>query len=317
MSPTERAFVPLGVGGAGLGNHRAALDDDAAEALLVEAWDAGVRLFDTAPHYGLGLSERRLGDFLATRPRDQFRVSTKVGRRLEPQVNPAGRLDDEGFLVPADHRRVWDFSADGIRSSLEDSLRRLRLDRVDTVYLHDPERWDLDAALEQGLPALARLKEEGLVGAVGVASMRTDALLAAARRGPVDELMVAGRYTLVDQRAGDELLPFCAEHGIDVVAAAVFNGGLLAGPPTAASTYDYTDVPGDVLRRAQDLDRACSAAGVPLAAAALQFPLRNPAVRSVVVGAVEPGQIAANVDLLGVPVPDQLWDRLEQRSEVA
>jgi D-threo-aldose 1-dehydrogenase len=291
-----------------------ALDDDTAREVLEEAWRVGVRLFDTAPHYGLGLSERRLGDFLVTRPRDEVRVSTKVGRRLVTQPNPTGALDDEGFLVPADSRRTWDFSRDGIRRCVEESLERLRLDRLDSIYLHDPERWDLEAALAQGLSALAELKEEGLVGSIGVGSMDGAALLAAARTGRVDELMVAGRYTLVDQGASEELLPLCAEHEIAVVAAAVFNGGLLAGALDASSTYDYGDVPPAVMRLAQEMHHACAAAGIPLRAAALQFPLRHPAVRSVVVGAVEPGQVEANARLMAVTIPEELWASLDQRT---
>jgi D-threo-aldose 1-dehydrogenase len=284
--------------------------------VLEEAWRVGVRLFDTAPHYGLGLSERRLGDFLVTRPRDEVRVSTKVGRRLVTQPNPTGAFDDEGFLVPADSRRTWDFSRDGVRRCVEESLERMRLDRLDTAYLHDPERWDLDVALAQGLPALAELKEQGLVGSIGVGSMDGAALLAAARTGQVDELMVAGRYTLVDQAASEELLPLCAEQEISVVAAAVFNGGLLAGALDASSTYDYGDVPPAVMRRAQEMQHVCAEAVIPLAAAALQFPLRHPAVRSVVVGAVEPGQVEVNARLMSVTIPEELWARLDHRTGV-
>ena len=228
------------------------------------------------------------------------------------QDNPTGALDDEGFLVRADLRREWDFTEAGVRATVEGSLTRLGLDRVDVAYLHDPERWDLAPALASGLRALGALREEGLVGAIGVASMRTDALLAAARAGLVDELMVAGRYTLVDRAAEDLLLPLCAEAGIEVVVAAVFNGGLLVDHPTADSTFDYGAVPADVLARATRLDALCSAAGVPLAAAALQFPLRHPAVRRVVVGAVQPGQVEANLGLLTTTIPDPLWERLAE-----
>lgn len=306
----------LGLGGAGLGNHRVALDDATARAVLEEAWLRGVRLFDTAPHYGLGLSERRLGDFLAGRPRDEFEVSTKVGRRLVPVADPDGSPDDEGFVVPADLRREWDFTESGIRQTLADSLGRLRLAHVDTVYLHDPERWDLAEALAQGLPALRRLREEGLVRRIGVGSMDLAALTAAAATGMVDELMVAGRYTLVDPRAEERLLPLCAEAGITVVAAAVFNGGLLAEEPHSAATYDYDRVPPDVLDRATRLAAACARAGVPLPAAALQFPLRHPVVRSVVVGAVAAAQVAENVRLSDVVVPEDLWAELAGIVEV-
>lgn len=311
MSP-EPGALPLGLGCAGVGNHRVALTDEAAAAILDRAWSAGVRLFDTAPHYGLGLSERRLGEFLRGRPRAQFRVSTKAGRLLEPQANPDGALDDEGYLVPADTRRVWDFGASGIRASVESSLTRLGLDRLDTVYLHDPERFDLAAGLDDGLPALIALRDEGLIGAIGVGSMDRGALLAAARRDGVDELMVANRYTLADQAAADDLLPLCADRGIRVVAAAVFNGGLLASAPTERSSFDYGPVPADVLSRARVMYDACAAAGVPLAAAALQFPLRHPAVGTVVAGASRAEQVTSTVDLLQADIPPGLWDRLVQ-----
>ncbi len=313
----ESSAIRVGLGGAEIGNHRVALDETAAHALLEAAWSAGVRLFDTAPHYGLGLSERRLGTFLAGRVRDGFRVSTKVGRRLVAQDNPTGALDDEGFLVAADLRREWDFTEAGVRATVEDSLTRLGLDHVDVAYLHDPERCDLDAALASGLPALVRLREDGLVRSIGVGSMHVGALLAAARTGLVDELMVAGRHTLVDRSAERELLPLCSESGIEVVAAAVFNGGLLAEHPTAQSSFDYDAVPADVLARATTLERLCAEAGVPLAAAALQFPLRHPAVQRVVVGAVHPSQVEDNLRLLATPIPPALWHELEALDDPA
>ena len=313
MSRPDRR-VDLGLGGADIGNHRVAMDDADARSLLEAAWAGGVRLFDTAPHYGLGLSERRLGEFLGGRERTGYRVSTKVGRRLVARTGPDGALDDEGFCVPAAWRRVWDFSETGIRSTLEASLTRLGLDRVDTAYLHDPERWDLARGLSEGLAALHRLKQEGVVGAVGVASMRLDALLAAARTGLVDELMVAGRYTLIDQEAAAELLPLCAEQGVAVVAAAVFNGGLLAAEPGQGSTYDYAAASPEILARARRVSTVCQDAGVPLPAAALQFPLRHPAVRSVVVGARDATEIHESCRLVRRRTPDELWERLELTS---
>ena len=303
----------LGLGTTGIGNHRLAMSDDDAWPLLETAWDCGIRHFDTAPHYGLGLSERRLGRFLATKPRAEYVVSTKVGRLLEEDPDGARRRDDEGFDVSATHRRVWDFSEAGVRRSLEESLTRLGLDDVDVLYAHDPERWDLDRGLESGLAALAALRAEGRVRAIGVGSMVTDALLAAVRTGAVDLIMAAGRLTLADQSLAAEVLPACRDNGVSVVAAAVFNGGLLADHPTAQSTFDYAPVSPDLLQRALRIEAVCASYEVPLPVAALQYPLRHPAVRSVVVGAVEPAQVRRNADALTAPVPEDLW--LELRNE--
>ncbi len=300
-------------GGAGIGNHRVALDEPAAQALLEAAWTAGVRLFDTAPHYGLGLSERRLGAFLAGRARDEFRVSTKVGRRLVAQDNPTGALDDEGFAVPADLRRGVGLLrgghprlAGGVTGS--GSASTTSTSPTSTT----PSAGTSSRASTPGSGPWPGSATRAWSAAIGVGSMSTEALLAAARTGLVDELMVAGRYTLLDRSAERELLPLCAESGIEVVAAAVLNSGLLAGHPAPTSTFDYDVVPADVLARALRLDELCDAAGVPLAAAALQFPLRHPAVQRVVVGAVDAEQLAATLALLATPVPVTLWDRLER-----
>lgn len=303
----------LGYGCAGIGNHRLAMTDAEARTLLEAAWESGIRHFDSAPHYGLGLSELRLGAFLATKPRNEYVVSTKVGRLLVDDpggLDGTDRLDDEGFVVPALTRRVWDFTEDGVRRSLASSLERLGLAEVDVVYLHDPERWDLDRGLGDGLPALAKLKAEGLARRVGVGSMDTAALLAAARSGLVDVLMAAGRYTLADQSLAEETLPVCVAEGVDVVAAAVFNGGLLAAEPTPDSTFDYAPVPDDVLDHARRTAAVCARFGVPLAAAALHFPLRHQAVASVVAGGGEPAQIATNAGYIAMGLPDELWAAL-------
>lgn len=308
--PYPSSISSMGYGCAGIGNHRLAMTDAEARTLLEAAWESGIRHFDTAPHYGLGLSELRLGAFLATKRREEYVVSTKVGRLLVDNPNGVGRLDDEGFVVPALTRRAWDFTEDGVRRSLASSLDRLGVAEVDTVYLHDPERWDLDRGLGDGLPALAKIKAEGLAHRVGVGSMDTGALLAAARSGLVDVLMAAGRYTLADQSLAEETLPTCAAEGVDVVAAAVFNSGLLAAEPTPDSTFDYAPVPDDVLDHARRTAEVCARFGVPLAAAALHFPLRHPAVATVVAGGVEAEQIATNAGYLAMGLPDELWTAL-------
>ena len=306
----EITLTRLGYGAASIGNHRMELSDVDADRILEAAWAGGIRHFDAAPHYGLGLAERRLGRFLAGQPRDQYVLSTKVGRLLEPNPSGAGHHDDEGFVVPATHRRIWDFSAAGVRRSLEESLGRLGLDRVDVLYLHDPERWDLQRGLADGLPALVGLRDEGLTTAIGIGSMQTAALIAAAGTGIVDLLMVAGRYTLADQSGAADLLDACRDNKVGIVAAAVFNGGLLAGPVTGASTFDYEPAPAAVLARARRIEAVCADFDVPLRAVALQYPLRERLVRSVVVGGTSPDQVRQNAVDMARDIPSQMWERL-------
>lgn len=306
------ALGPLGYGAANLGNLYRPMTDGLAWSVLDAAWESGVRYFDTAPHYGLGLSERRLGAYLATKPRKEFVVSTKAGRLLRPSPSTAGSLDSaHHFAVPATLRRVWDFSESGIRASLAESLERLGLDRVDVLYLHDPEEDDLEPALASGIPALAALREEGVVDAIGIGSKSVPALLAAARTGVLDLLMVAGRFTLVEQPVADELLPVCRDGGIGVVAAAVYNSGLLASArPHAGARYEYGEVPPDVLDRARRIGAVCRELGVALPEAALQFPFTEPSVRSVVVGGATPAHVVENARRMRADVPPELWARL-------
>jgi D-threo-aldose 1-dehydrogenase len=298
----------LGYGAANVGNLYRALSDEAAWAVLDAAWESGVRYFDTAPHYGLGLSERRLGAFLATKPREEYVVSTKVGRLLRPSPETADGLDLENlFAVPASLRRVWDFSADGVRASLEESLERLGLAHVDVLFLHDPDEHDLAADLASGVPALAALRDERLVDAIGIGSKSIEALLAAVRTGALDLIMSAGRYTLLEQ--ADEVVAACREHGVGIVAAAIFNSGLLA-TPRPGGRYEYGAVPEATLAQAERLAEICERHGVTLPEAAVQFPLREPAVRSVVVGAATPEQARENAQRMEAEIPEALWNEL-------
>jgi D-threo-aldose 1-dehydrogenase len=295
----------LGFGGGPIGGLFAPVDDEAAHGALEAAWDGGVRFFDTAPHYGIGQAERRMGEFLRQRPRESYTLSTKVGRLLVPQ-DPAGRVD-ESFEVPATHRRVWDFSRDGVRRSVEDSLDRMGLDRVDVLFLHDAEE-HLDEALRDGYPALAELRAEGTVGAIGAGMWYPEMLTKLVREADLDVVMLAGRYTLLLQPALDELFPACAERGVSVLAAAVFNSGLLASPrPPERATFDYQAAPPDLLRRAHRMADVCEARGVTLPQAALAFPLAHPVVAGVVVGMRSAEEARRNVADFGADVPPQLW----------
>ena len=304
------ALTELSLGCAQLGNLYREISDADARTTVDAAWELGVRSFDTAPHYGLGLSERRLGAALAAHPRDAYVLSSKVGRLLEP-VEPADGLDDQGFVVPATHRRVWDFSRDGIRRSLEESLGRLGLDRLDIVYLHDPDE-HLTEVLATGYAALEELRTEGTIGAIGAGMNQSRMLADLVRETDLDVVMLAGRYTLLEQGALDDLLPLCRERRVAVVAAGVFNSGLLASPdPSADARYDYGDAPRKLVERAQAIARICARHGTTLPAAALAFPLAHPAVASVCVGARSAAQIQRNVTLLGEEIAHDLWSELK------
>ncbi|MCP2636179.1 aldo/keto reductase [Microbacterium sp. HD4P20] len=298
----------IGYGAANLGNLHRELTDDEAWAVLDAAWDSGVRAFDTAPHYGLGLSERRLGAFLRAKPRDEYVLSTKVGRLLRVNPDDDGSLDlDNDFHVPAALRRVWDFSGEGIRTSLEESLERLGLDRVDILYLHDPERHDLDLAVAQALPALVELRESGVVSAVGVGTMTTAAIEAVTAAAALDLVMIAGRYTLLEQPAAS-VLPEMSRRGTSAVAASVFNSGLLASPrPERDARYEYGRLPDELWDRLVRIADICDAHQVPLPAAAIQFPLRAAVVRSVVVGGSRPAQVSENAARMNEEIPEALW----------
>ena len=301
----------MGLGCAQLGNLYTAIDDRTATATVDAAWDAGVRYFDTAPHYGLGLSERRLGAALAGRPRDAYTISTKVGRLLAPDPGGVSRRDPDLFDVPATHRRVWDFTAGGVRRSLTESLERLGLDRVDLVLLHDPEG-HADVAEAEGYPALRELREQGLVRAIGVGSTDVAVLHRFVTRTDLDVILLAGRYTLLEQPALDELLPACEQRGVPVLTAGVFNSGLLAEDrPHAALTYDYAQAPADTLRRAQQIAAVCARHGTSLPAAAIAFAAAPTPVTAVVLGAQTPDQVRRNAALAAAPPPPAaLWSDL-------
>ncbi|GAB2881642.1 aldo/keto reductase [Streptomyces mayteni] len=298
----------LGCGGGPLGGLFAAVEDGTAAATLAAAWDSGIRYFDTSPHYGIGHSERRIGAFLRQRPRASFTLSTKVGRLLVPQ-DPAGQVEE--FQVAPTHRRVWDFSRDGIRRSVEESLTRMGVDRVDTLFLHDAEE-HFEDALRDGYPALAELRAEGVVGAIGAGMWHTGLLSRLVREADVDVLMLSGQYTLMTQVGLDELLPACVERGVSVLAASVFNSGLTAtARPTADAHFDYAPAPEPVLRRAHAIADVCAAHGVSLPEAALAFPLRHPAVAGVVVGMRSPEEVRGNVAAFEAEVPERMWADLK------
>jgi D-threo-aldose 1-dehydrogenase len=297
---------PYGFGVAPLANLGHEIEEQVAWNALEAAWAAGVRYFDAAPHYGLGLGERRLGRFLATKPRDEFIVSTKVGRLLVPNADgPAP--DPEGFDVVSPLTRRRDYSRDGVRRSIDESLQRMGLDRIDIVFVHDPDDYYTDA-LEHAFPALDELRREGVIASYG-AGMNQSAMLADfVRSTDLDVVMCAGRYTLLEQGALDDLLPAAAARGVSVIAAAVFNSGLLARDrPTAEVTYNYAPAPAELVARVNALADVCEGHGVSLPAAAMQFTLGHPAVATVCTGARSADQVARNAALFNIDIPQTLW----------
>ncbi|WP_411120359.1 aldo/keto reductase [Streptomyces sp. 058-1L] len=308
--PLGRSGVPvtaLGFGGAAVAGLYEDVGEEVAAAAVEAAWDVGIRYFDSAPHYGLGLSERRLGAVLRNRPRNEFTLSTKVGRVLEPYE---GGGDDRanGFAVPATHRRRWDFSADGIRRSLEDSLSRLGLDQIDLVLLHDPDDHG-EQAFREAYPALEELRSQGVVSAIGVGMNQTWMLTRFVEDTDVDAVLCAGRYTLLDQGALKTLLPAAEAAGKSVIVGGVFNSGLLAAPAPGA-TYNYAAAPDEVVRRALQIRDLTESAGVPLRTAALRFPFSHPAVASVLIGARSADQVRDAATQFHRFLPDHMWEAL-------
>lgn len=281
----------LVLGTAPLAGLYSAVDDLLARSTLERALELGVRRFDTAPLYGSGIAERRLGAALAGRPREDLWVSSKVGRLLRPG-EPDPVFQSASPLAP-----VFDFSAEGIWRSLEESLERLGLDRVDMAFIHDPEEH-----MEEGLAAARMLRAAGMP--VGLGTNEVETAVAFVLDGAVECVLLAGRYTLLDRSAEAELLPLCAERGIVVLAAAVFNSGILAG----GSTFDYRPASDELRARVHQLESCCASYDVPLAAAALQYPLRHPAVERIVVGARSGAEVDDNVAHLELAIPAALWD---------
>ncbi|MEV0738577.1 aldo/keto reductase [Streptomyces sp. NPDC050549] len=298
----------LGLGAAPLGNLFTEVDDEQAYRAVDVAWQQGIRYFDTAPHYGIGLSERRLGAALRDRPRAEYTISTKVGRRLERVETVTGDDLADGFAVPATSRRVWDFTADGIRRTLDASLERLGLDRVDIVYLHDPDD-HAEQAFHEGYPALEKLRAEGVVGAIGAGMNQAGMLTCFIRDTDVDVVLCAGRYTLLDQSALTELLPSAVARGKSVVIGGAFNSGLLADPKPDA-TYNYAQAPAELLDRALRMKEAAERHGTTLRAAALAFCAAHPAVASVLVGARSEAEVRDCAEQFAAKVPGAFWQEL-------
>ncbi|WP_229076761.1 aldo/keto reductase [Actinoplanes sp. DH11] len=297
LGGTGVAVTRLGMGLAPIGGLYAPVGDETAAAAIDAAWNAGVRFFDTAPFYGAGLSELRAG--AALRGRDGFTLSTKVGRRLVPGV----AAEPGVWAEPTGRVPVFDFSAAGVHAAYRDSLERLG--RIDVLHLHDPDD-HFTEAMGHALPALAGLRKDGAIRAVSAGMNQSAMLTDLVRTGLLDCVLLAGRYTLLDQSALADLLPECERRGVSVIVGGVYNSGVLADPVRAA-TFDYRPAAPTVVARAQAMARLCERHGVPLRAAAVQFPLGHPAVVSVLVGMRSPEEAADAAAMAAVPIPGALW----------
>ncbi|MFO1035685.1 MAG: aldo/keto reductase [Geminicoccaceae bacterium] len=313
---TDLMASTLGFGGGPIGNLRRAISDLDAETVLDAAWTAGIRYFDTAPLYGLGRSELRLGAFLRCRPRDEFVLATKVGRLLVP--SPGGNIETHGFVDIPPFAVTYDYSHDGALRSIEASLARLRLDRIDIALVHDidgrthgpaqPARFD--EALSGAWRALVRLKAEGVVGAIGLGVNEWQVCRDWALRAEPDLFLLAGRYTLLEQAPAAEFLPLCRERGISLVIGGPYNTGILVTGPVPGAWYNYAPATPEILERVRQIEAVLRRYDVPLPAAALQFPLQEPAVATVIPGLMSPAEVATTVAAMSHDVPDAAWNDL-------
>jgi D-threo-aldose 1-dehydrogenase len=301
----------IGLGSAPLGGLFSAVSDADAEATLEAGWSAGIRFFDTAPLYGFGLAERRLGAFLRQQKRDSFAISTKVGRLLHPD---AGSAEDDDYKGAPALRPQFDFSYDGVMRSVEESLDRLGLDRVDVLLLHDPDD-HYDAAVNGAFRALMRLRDDGTVKAIGSGMNQSEMLTRFAEAVPVDCFLLAGRYTLLDQGALEALFPVCTARNIGILLGGIYNSGILANPHAGAK-FNYQDADAALVARALELDELCRKHGTELKAAALQFCMAHPAVTVAVMGARNAAEVADNIAMSKRTVPQAFWQELRAKNLV-
>lgn len=306
----------LGFGSAPLGDIYSVLDDAAAIGAVRAAYESGVALFDTAPHYGHGLAEHRIGTALRGVPRENFVLSTKVGRRMEPRQ---GRIGESRFVGGFPHRGVYDYSYDGVWRAVEQSLIRLGLDRLDLLLIHDADRWThgdagetrFNEAMNGAYVALDKLRAEKVIRGIGVGLNDAGWLARYARAGDFDVMLCAGRYSLLEQPALAEFLPLAQEKRIGVMLGGVYNSGILATGAVPGARYNYVPPPPEIVDKVNRLSAVCARHQVTLAQAAVHFPLGHPAVSAVVLGAVTPDEVARNVAMLTKPVPPDLWRELK------
>lgn len=309
--------VRIGYGAAGIGNLYEAVPEAVADATLEEAYAAGIRYFDTAPLYGSGLSEIRVGRFLRQVPRDSFLLSTKVGRYFVPPYGEA--FKGTGYFAPLPLKPVIDYGYDATFRSLEQSFARLGVSRIDILYIHDIDRrnqgeaFDLNyrTAVEGCYRALDELRRAGQVGAIGIGVNESEVASSFIRDADLDIVMLAGRYSLLDQEALADFLPEASKRNVDVVAVGVFNSGILAKGARPGAKFDYGDAPAEIIEQTLKLNAVCDAFGIPIQAAAVQFAFGHPAVKSVVLGMAKPERIRQNLAWFETPIPAAFWQRLK------
>jgi D-threo-aldose 1-dehydrogenase len=311
---TTLEVTTLGLGTATMGGSRIPVTQHEGEAIVRAGWDAGVRYFDTAPFYGLGAAERRVGDALRDMPRDAWVLSTKVGRLLRPTNRPGSSTD--GRLAPMPFEVVYDYSYDAIMRSVEDSYQRLGLAKIDILYVHDigvDQHGEVESARhikalrESGYKALDEMRRTGVVSAIGLGVNEKAVLIEAMGFGDWDAFLLAGRYTLLEQAPLDDLLPMCVQRGTSIVVGGPLNSGILAG----RDTWNYATAPADVVAKVKQIETVCGAHGVPLAAAALQFPLAHPAVCAIIPGPRSAAEFESNLALFTWSIPASLWSDLK------
>lgn len=318
IGKTPLAVTTIGFGGAAIGGLYRECTRDAAMETLQAAWDAGLRYFDTAPFYGFGLSERRTGDFLRDKPRETYVLSTKVGRILRPV--PEDQVPDHSYVNPLPFTVDYDYSYDGIMRSFEFSFARLGLNRIDILYVHDVGAYTHGAEknavymaqlLGGGLKALEELKSSGAISAYGLGVNEIEVCLEVAARHPIDCILLAGRYSLLDRSAERSLLDICRKQQISLVIGGVFNSGILATGPVPGANFDYGPASQDILDRVRSMQTIATNHNVPLAAAALQFPFREPVVANVLIGTAKPSSLTRNIELLSTKVPESVYAECE------
>jgi D-threo-aldose 1-dehydrogenase len=307
----------LGLGGASMGNMYRPVNDEEAQEAIYAAYVNGIRYFDTAPMYGYGKSERLYGEVLKDRPRDSFVLSTKAGR-LIVEGDPKPGTEKTPFVDLPGLYPIFDYSRDGVLRSLDESLKRLQLDRVDIVFIHDPDVENCyRQALKEAYPALDDLRSQGVIRAVGVGMNQAEMLTQFARDAQFDCFLLAGRYTLLDQVALKELFPLCIKKGISIVIGGAYNSGILATGARNGAYYDYAPAPPEILDRTRRLEKVCDEYRVPLKAAALQFPFGHPVVVSNVPGTRSKSRFEENMSLMSFPIPGDFWTELRRRGLTA